>query len=133
LNKQLLFALILAFTAILSVSAISASEINVTDSYTTSLVDDSSDVSVPLASDTDSSLNSVSDDSNVDNDASKLSLSSEEVLGSENSNTLSTNIEGSNVLASDKLSTIDLPNTVIANDVTKYYKAVHRTLQHFLI
>ena len=122
MNKQLLFALILAFTAILSVSAISASEINVTDSYTTSLVDDSSDVSVPLASDTDSSLNSVSDDSNVDNDASKLSLSSEEVLGSENSNTLSTNIEGSNVLASDKLSTIDLPKTVIANDVTKYYK-----------
>ena len=57
MNKQLLFVLILALTAILSVSAISASDINVTDSYTTSLVGDSSDVSVPFESDTDSSLN----------------------------------------------------------------------------
>ena len=69
----------------------SASEVNVTDSYTTSLVDDTSDVSVPIENTTDSSVLSVSSDSNVDNDPSKVSLSSEEVLESENSNTLSTN------------------------------------------
>ena len=91
MNKQILLTLFLVLAVICSASTIYASEVNVTDSYATSLVDDTSDVSVPLENTADSSEISVSDDSNVDNDASKLSLSSEEVLGSENSNTLSTN------------------------------------------
>jgi hypothetical protein len=62
------------FTIALSVSAISASDVSVTDSYTTSLVDDTSDVSVPLENSADSSDLSVSSDSNVDNDPSKGSL-----------------------------------------------------------
>ncbi|WP_407394037.1 pseudomurein-binding repeat-containing protein [Methanobrevibacter sp.] len=133
MNKQLLLTTLLVLSIILSVSAVSASEINVTDSYTTSLVDDTTDVSVPMENTADSSVLSVSD---VDNDSSKVSLSSEEVLESEDSNTLSTNSD-SNVLtsengatvASDKLgaaggdsSNIDLSKTVTSNDITKYYK-----------
>ena len=80
-----------------SVSAVCASEISVTDSYATSLVDDTSDVSV--YSYAASSDISVSSDSNVGNDSSKVSLSSEEVLESDDSNTLSTNTD-SNKLTS---------------------------------
>ena len=94
--------MLLVLTVVLSVSAISASEVNVTDSYTTNLVDDMSDVSVPMENSADSSVLSVSSDSNVDNDSSKVSLSSEEVLESENSNTLSTN-SGSDSLDSNEL------------------------------
>jgi len=140
LNKQLLLAVFLVFTVLFSVSAISASDVNVTDSYATSLVDDTSDVSVPLEKTADSSEISVSSDSNVDNDSSKVSLSSEEVLGSENSNTLSTNTnENSNdgvngvigLSISDNLvygatdnvsSTVKIADTIKSSDVTKYYK-----------
>ena len=71
----------------------------------------------------DSSVLSVSSDSNVDNDPSKVSLSSEEVLESENSNTLSTNT-GSNSVSDDVLSSnaINVSGSVIAKDITKYYK-----------
>ncbi|WP_407453720.1 Ig-like domain-containing protein, partial [Methanobrevibacter sp.] len=137
MNKQLLLTALLAMTVILSVSAISASEINVTDSYTTNLVDDTSDVSVPMESTTDSSVLSVSSDSNVDNDSSKVSLSSEEVLESENSNTLSTNLDENNVSSDGKgathfaaysddakvgASTIDVSKTITSKDITKYYR-----------
>ena len=140
MNKQILLTLLLLLTVVLSASVISASDVNVTDSYTTSLVDDASDVSVPLENTADSSESSVSSDSNVDNDSSKVSLSSEEVLGSENSNTLSTNSNGDDLLNSENgvtplsstanvsssgsnvSSTIDLSKTVQAKSVTKYYK-----------
>ncbi|MBR6992438.1 MAG: hypothetical protein IKH85_00005 [Methanobrevibacter sp.] len=139
MNKQLLLTVLLLFTVVLSVSAISASEVNVTDSYATNLVDDTSDVSGPVDNAADSSVLSVSSDSNVDNDPSKVSLSSEEVLESENSNTLSTN-SGSNSVSSDgqgnaagspedsqdKLqasnATVDVSKTITSKDVTKYYK-----------
>ena len=138
MNKQLLLTVLLALTVILSVSAVSASDVNVTDSYATSLVDDTSDVSGPVDNAADSSVLSVSSDSNVDIDSSKVSLSSEEVLESENSNTLSTN-SGSNSLSSDgqgsaagspedsqdKLqasNAVDVSKTITSKDVTKYYK-----------
>ncbi|WP_295590490.1 pseudomurein-binding repeat-containing protein [uncultured Methanobrevibacter sp.] len=139
MNKQLLLTVLLLLTVVLSVSAISASEVNVTDSYATNLVDDTSDVSGPVDNAADSSVLSVSSDSNVDNDPSKVSLSSEEVLESENSNTLSTN-SGSNSVSSDgqgnaagspedsqdKLqasnATVDVSKTITSKDVTKYYK-----------
>ena len=121
------------FTIVLSVSAISASDVNVTDSYTISLVDDTSDVSVPLENTADSSEISVSSDSNVDNDSSKVSLSSEEVLESENSNTLSTNSDSNN-LSSDSENVINhaaysdeaalgaASDSITSKDLTKYYK-----------
>jgi hypothetical protein len=112
--------MLLALCVIFSVSAIYASDVNVTDSYATSLVDDTSDVSVPLENIADSSEISVSSDSNVDNDSSKVSLSSEEVLESENSNTLSTNT-GSNSI-DNITSTLDVSKSIISKDITKYYK-----------
>ena len=80
MNKKILLTFLVLFTVLLSVSAIQASDVNVTDSYTTNLVDDTSDASVPLENTADSSDISVSNDSNVDNDPSKVSLSSEEFL-----------------------------------------------------
>ena len=145
MNKKLLFTFLMLFTIALSVSAISASDVSVTDSYTTSLVDDTSDVSVPLENSADSSNLSVSSDSNVDNDPSKVSLSSEEVLESEDSNTLSTNNSDSNVLSSsDDGSTVlsseepgadsssIVSKTITANDVTKYYKGSTQYTATFL-
>ena len=50
--------------------------------------------------------------SNVDNDSSKVSLSSEEVLGSENSNTLSTNTNSNSLQSSDNgVTTLSVSNS----------------------
>jgi hypothetical protein len=87
----MLLTLLLALAVVLSVCAVSASDVNVTDSYATDLVDDTSVASVD-ASDIVASDMSVSSDSNMTiDDSSKVSLASEEVLESDNSNTLSTN------------------------------------------
>ena len=114
--------MLLALVVIFSVTAISASEINVTDSYSTEI-----DESISLNSD-DSAQGSY--ESNVDNDTS------EDVLGSENSNTLSTNTEESNVLTSDgngsSNSTIDVSKTITSKDVTKYYKGSAKYTATFL-
>ena len=139
MKKQLLLTAFLALMVIFSVSAVCASDVNVTDSYAISLVDDTSDASVPLEKTADSSEISVSSDSNVDNDPSKVSLSSEEVLESENSNTLSTNTnssDGANGVtglsvsssesgygaAGDVSSTVKLADTIKSSDISKYYK-----------
>ena len=140
MNKKILLALLIFVMAAMSVSAIYASEVNVTDSYATGLVDDTSDASVPLEKTADSSEISVSSVSNVDNDSSKVSLSSEEVLESEDSNTLSTNSDSIDLLGSDDgvanlltsdnnmlngsngSSIIDVSKTITAKDITKYYK-----------
>ena len=137
MNNKILLTLLILLTAVFAVGAISASEVNVTDSYATNLVDDTSDVSVPLENTADSSDLSVSSDSNVDNDSSKVSLSSEEVLESDNSNILSTNSDDNDLLSSDSgvaevssdagnesnvSSTIDVSKTITAKDITKYYQ-----------
>ena len=133
MNKQILLATCLVLCVLFSASAIYASDVSVTDSYATNLVDDTSDVSVPLANIADSSEISVSSDSNVDNDSSKVSLSSEEVLGSENSNTLSTNT-GSNSLSDNASSnaTINASDSIISQDITKYYKGSTQYTATFL-
>ena len=137
MNNKILLTLLILLIAVFAVGTVSASEVNVTDSYATNLVDDTSDVSVPLENTADSSDLSVSSDSNVDNDSSKVSLSSEEVLESDNSNILSTNSDDNGLLASDSgvaevsadegnnsnvSSTIDVSKTITAKDITKYYQ-----------
>ena len=140
MNKKILLTLLILLATVLTVSAISASDVNVTDSYAISLVDDTSDASVPLENTADSSEISVSSDSKVDNDSSKVSLSSQEVLESEDSNILSTNSESNDYLSSDNgitvqsasdnnvkvgsddSSKIDVSKTIATNDITKYYK-----------
>ena len=140
MNKKILLTLLILLTVALSAGVACASDANVTDSYATSLVDDTSDVSVPLENTADSSELSVSSDSNVDNDSSKVSLSSEEVLESEDSNTLSTSSDSDDLLSSDSgiavvsasnnevlgtgnvSSTIDASKTIAAKSITKYYK-----------
>ena len=91
MKKQLCFTVLLILSVLLSVSVACASDINVTDSYATSLVDDTKDVSVSNGNVAGSSEILASAVSNVDNDTSEVPLSSEEVLGSDTSNTLSTN------------------------------------------
>ena len=137
MNNKILLTLLILLIAVFAVGTVSASEVNVTDSYATNLVDDTSDVSVPLENTADSSDLSVSSDSNVDNDSSKVSLSSEEVLESDNSNILSTNSDDNDLLSSDSgvaevsadegnnsnvSSTIDVSKTITAKDITKYYQ-----------
>ncbi|MBQ2665399.1 Ig-like domain repeat protein [Methanobrevibacter sp.] len=148
MNKKILLTFLILFTVAASISAVSASDVNVTDSYTTSLVDVTSDVSVPLENSADSSGLSVSSDSNVDNDSSKVSLSSDEVLESEDSNTLSTNNNsdsdplyssdnGSTILSSgDEIVSINssstVSKTITAKDYTKYYKGSTQYTATFL-
>ena len=90
MNKKILLTFLFVLTVILSVSAISASDVNVTDSYTSSVMDDASDISVSSEDVNDSSVLSVSSESNVDNGSSYVSVS-------ENSNTLSTNSDSNSL------------------------------------
>ena len=134
-----MLTLLVLLAAVITVGVVSASDVNVTDSYAINLVDDTSDVSVPLENTADSSEISVSSDSNVDNDSSKFSLSSQEVLESEDSNTLSTNSNSDNLSSDGGIaiastsengevsegndsSKIDVSKTITAKDITKYYK-----------
>ena len=55
MNNKILLTLLILLIAVFAVGTISASEVNVTDSYATNLVDDTSDVSVPLENTADSS------------------------------------------------------------------------------
>lgn len=122
MNKKILLTLIFVLAVALSAGTIYASDVNVTDSGASSSQDDG--------------LIAVSDDSSelqatetvVDND------SSNDVLKSEDSSTLSTDIEHSNVLTSDNNapSTIDVSKSVTANDVTKYYKGSAKYTATFL-
>ena len=132
---------------VLSVNVISASDVNITDSYSIASVDDTSDTTVSLVKTDDLLENSVSAVSNMDNDSTKVSLSNEEVLEYDNSNTLSNSdsisilssyavinnvFTSNNVNESDVFSKIDLSKTIIAKDITKYYKGSTKYSATFL-
>ena len=109
MNKRILLTLLFVLALSLSISTIYASDVNNADSYIsvydeplTESIDDSSSVSVY--------------DSNVDSDSQNV------VLESENSNTLSTNIDESNNVISDDENNIDVSQTITSKNVTKYYK-----------
>ena len=120
MNKKILLTfLFVLITVILSVSAISASDVNVTDSYTSSVVDDASNVAVPTENVNDSSVLS---ESNVDDVSSQSS-------GFENSNTLSTNSDSNSLSNASEVNNttvepqpIEVSKTITSKDVTKYYK-----------
>ena len=121
MNKKILLALAVVLAVALSAGTIYASEVNVTDSSADILQDDSSQVTVE-SSDVEVQ------ESVVDND------SYNDVLESENSNTLSTNTEDSNILLGDynASSEIDVSKTVTSKDVTKYYKGSTKYSATFL-
>ena len=125
MKKQILLITFLVLAVMLSVSAISANDVNVTDSYATNLVDDSSDDSVLTSYEIDSSEVSASNDesvvSNSVDDSSKVSLSSEEVLGSDDSNNLSTNNLGSSLDSDSVLESSKSSTSLIASDTDMYY------------
>ena len=122
MNKRLLLTLMIVLALALSMGTIYASDVNVTDSYASSSLDDQSITTA------DDSSQLQTSESVVDND------SSYDVLKSEESNTLSTNTAESNVVASDdnSSSTIDASKTITANDVTKYYKGSTKYTAKFL-
>lgn len=105
-------------TVALSVGAIYASDANVTDSITA----DADDTSIAVNDDSSELQISESVDGESSND----------VLQSEISSTLSTNTQDSDVLASDNSSNIDPSKTITAQDVTKYYKGSTKYTATFL-
>ena len=96
----------MVFAVVLSVGTIYASDVNATDSYSSTPVEEDT----LTVNDDSSDLGAV--ESGVDN------TSSNDVLKSEDSSTLSTNTNEGNVLSD----TIDVKDTIISKDVTKYYK-----------
>ena len=124
MNKQLLLTFLFVLAVILSVSAISASDVNVTDSYTTSVADGASNVSVPIENSDDSSVLSLSSESDVGNVSSKNSESVKSNTLSTNSDTNSLSNRGNDVLEVNNTAspTINASETIASKDITKYYK-----------
>ena len=120
LNREFLLAFIIVLTVALSVGTIYASDVNTTDAYTTPL-DDTYEISVS--------------NSNVDNDSPN-----DNILQSDNSDTLSTSTESNSLIKSDNNAsvsnssdtTIDKSKTVTSKDITKYYKGSTKYTAKFL-
>ena len=120
MNKRILLIFIVALTVALSVGAIYASDVNETDSLTTNSIDET------IAIDNDASSELTVSESGVDND------SSNDVLKSQDSSTLSTDTEDGNNLLSDDNANNDISKSVTSKDVTKYYKGSEKYTATFL-
>lgn len=122
MNKRIFLTLMIVLAVALSAGTVFASEANVTDSSDFIPADDAVLTAVEEPTQDLQATESV-----VDND------SSNDVLKSEDSSTLSTNIGQSNVLQSeDAPATLDASKTITANDVTKYYKGSAKYTATFL-
>ncbi len=124
MNREFLLTALIVLIVALSVGTIYASEVNVTDTYASSQLDDAYEISVY--------------DSNVDIDSSN-----DNILKSENSDTLSTDAESNSLKASDdnadvlkatsnEESSIDASKTITSKDITKYYKGSTKYTATFL-
>ncbi|WP_405293989.1 transglutaminase domain-containing protein [Methanobrevibacter sp.] len=112
MNKKILLTFIFVLIVALSVGTINASDVNDTDSHAIGLEDEA--------------VLAVSE-SGVDNDPSN------DILKSQDSSTLSTNAEDSNVLKSDdNAKSIDVSKTITAKDITKYYMGSTKYTATFL-
>lgn len=110
MNKKILLTFIFVLIITLSIGTIYASDVNATDSYT-STPDDELNNQITVNPSHDNPY-----ESTVDNDASA------DVLESENSSTLSTNTKESNILSDNNGSFVSLSKSITAKDITKYYK-----------
>ena len=119
LNKKLLLTgFIVLIVAILTVGTVSASDVNITDSHTQSVLDDT--LSVPMNEELSSNLAS---DENVDR-----VLSND--LESDKSNNLSTNSNDGKSL-NDVLKSGSVDKSIVSEDVTKYYKGNEKHVATF--
>ena len=119
LNKKLLLTGFIVLTvAILTVGTVSASDVNITDSHTQSVLDDT--LSVPMNEELSSNLAS---DENVDR-----VLSND--LESDKSNNLSTNSNDGKSL-NDVLKSGSVDKSIVSEDVTKYYKGNEKHVATF--
>ena len=122
MNKKILLTFVIILAVSLSVGTIYASYVNVTDSYTSSSLDNQS-------------ISNADDSSQLQsNEYAAVADSSNDVLQSEDSSTLSTNTADSDVLKSDgnSSSNIDVSKTITSKDVTKYYKGSAKYTATFL-
>ena len=119
MNKKLLLTGFIVLTvAILTVGTVSASDVNITDSHTQSVLDDT--LSVPMNEELSSNLAS---DENVDR-----VLSND--LESDKSNNLSTNSNDGKSL-NDVLKSGSVDKSIVSEDVTKYYKGNEKHVATF--
>ena len=116
MNKGILLTLICALTILVSLSAICASDVNVEDSYSAN-IDENTALEI---SEQPSKLEAIESDGD--------NYSSTDVLKSQDSNILSTNNDAGNVLSES----VDIAKTITAQDVTKYYKGNTKYTATFL-
>lgn len=116
MKKQILLTSFLVLAVMFSLSAISASDVNIADSDNIDLANDTAQISVPANLDYSSkgstsggNLLSVAADTDSlnDNDNAIMGQSIDEIYGANNNDS----------------STVKLEDTIKASDVTKYYKA----------
>ena len=90
MNKRIFLALLTVLFVMFSLSAVCASDVNVTDAGTVGLADDSADASAMLEMTADSSEISQSNSTDFDEDSTVLSASNEEMLESDSNEVIIT-------------------------------------------